>query len=120
MEQVWRTDDGKVFDSQADAEEYEASLISKQQELFERFCKGYSGKCLLEKYDWNTYGVWKVEGEDRNCDFAGARQIPHIAYLRGELEDVVWAAVTCDKFWCWGAGGNIEKVEIIDAENFNG
>lgn len=75
----------------------------------EDYYRTYSGKRLLEKYTPEDYGIWKVHGEDENCDFGGPRSIPFLGYFEGKLKDVVDHVVSMRGFWSWGGGGDIVK-----------
>lgn len=72
----------------------------------------YSGKKLLEKHSLSEYGIWKVEGEDPNCDFGGSHHNPYLGTYEGKLEDVITVAVELPGFWNWGGGGNITRMNI--------
>lgn len=74
--------------------------------------KTYSGQELLKKHKLIDHGVWQVYGEDPNCDMGGCHSEPYLGTFEGRLSDVVEKAVTLPKFWCWGGGGSIKKVNI--------
>lgn len=76
----------------------------------------YSGQQLLSKHSLSDVGVWRIEGEDPNCDFGGAHSNPFLGYLEGRLLDVVTEAVSMPGFWTWGGGGNITKVDARKAD----
>jgi len=76
----------------------------------------YSGKELLKKHSLDETGVWKVLGEDPNCDMGGSHHQPFLGIFEGKLEDVIRHAVQLKRFWQWGAGGSIQKVEIIQLD----
>lgn len=77
----------------------------------------YSGVELLKKHSLDEYGIWKINGEDPNCDFGGSHHSPHIATLEGTLRDVIHQAVVMPQFWQWGAGGDITKLEVKKIEH---
>jgi len=72
---------------------------------------------LLEKHSLNEVGVWEIKGEDPNCDFGGSHSQPYLATVSGKLSDVIERAVELPKFWTWGAGGSIRKVNIVSVES---
>lgn len=78
---------------------------------YENFLTTYSCRELLKKHTLDEVGLWRIDGEDPNCDFGGHHSNPHLCYLQGKLEDVIKEAVELDRFWTWGAGGNITKVK---------
>jgi len=75
----------------------------------------YFGRRLLEKHSLNETGHWQIYGEDPNCDFGGHHHEPNLGVVTGKLDDVIKYAVDLPKFWAWGGGGRIEKVEIKNA-----
>jgi hypothetical protein len=81
---------------------------STPQQRLEQFLNTYSGRELVKKYDMSQTGVWKVLGEDPNCDFGGHHYQPELGMFAGTLEDVMAYAVTLSNFWAWGAGGDIQ------------
>lgn len=78
----------------------------------EEFLGRYSGKKLLEDYKLNEKGLWKVSGEDPNCDFGGHHSNPYLGTYEGRLTEVIDIAVELEGFWTWGGGGIIEKVQV--------
>lgn len=82
---------------------------------YTKYLNTYGGKRLLETYSLSTVGLWHVEGEDPNCDLGGSHHNPHLCYLEGKLEDVIREAVDLPRFWQWGGGGQITKVETRKA-----
>lgn len=73
------------------------------------YLKTYSGKALLEQHSLDEVGVWKIYGEDPNCDFGGYHHEPHLTTVSGRLSDVVAYAEQLSGFWQWGSGGKIVK-----------
>ena len=76
----------------------------------ERYKNTYSYKALLQKHTLSETGLWKVRGEDANCDMGGHHYMPELGIFEGKLEDIVAYAVTLSGFWQWGAGGEISKI----------
>lgn len=74
----------------------------------------YSGRKLLERYPLTEKGTWQIFGEDSNCDLGGPHYEPPLGVLQGYLGDVIEYAVELPRFWQWGGGGRIEKIEIFD------
>jgi hypothetical protein len=85
----------------------------------EQYKTSSSYKDLVKSYPLDTYGVWKVLGEDPNCDFVGPHRQPDLGTFEGKLEDIITYAVELPSFWSWGVGGDIKKVLIhkITAES---
>ena len=78
----------------------------------------YSYQELLKKHSLDDTGIWRIRGEDPNCDFGGHHYQPDLGTYEGRLEDVIRYAVGIPNFWTWGAGGDIvqERAPIkIDA-----
>lgn len=99
--------DKKIAQLQKEKEAEESLL----HEDVRKFKKTYYGPNLLEKYSLDTYGVWKVTGEDPNCELGGFHSNPLLGYFEGKLEDVIKTAVNLERFYSWGSGGEITKVE---------
>lgn len=72
----------------------------------------YSGQELMKKHSLDEVGVWKIKGEDPNCDLGGTHYQPDLGTYEGTLKDVLLVAVDMGSFYAWGGGGNIEKVKI--------
>lgn len=66
----------------------------------------------MRKHKLEEYGIWKILGEDPNCDFGGSHHNPYLGIVEGILDDVIKYAESLPNFWQWGAGGIIEKVDI--------
>jgi hypothetical protein len=77
----------------------------------------YSGKTLLGKHSRDETGTWMIYGEDDNPDFAGHHHEPLLGHVTGKLDDVIRHAVSLDRFWTWGGGGRIEKIEIFQVDD---
>lgn len=71
----------------------------------------YSGRKLLETHDLNETGVWRIFGEDPNCDLGGPHYEPDLGLFEGKLADVIAYAVELPNFWQWGGGGRIVKID---------
>lgn len=76
---------------------------------YDKFLNTYSGEKLLEKHSLDEEGVWRILGEDPNCDFGGHHYRPELDIVTGCLRDVIAYAVELPDFWQWGAGGGIIK-----------
>lgn len=73
----------------------------------------YSGRRLLEKYSLEETGVWQVYGEDSNQDLHGSHHEPLLGTFEGTLGHIIEMAVdNLPRFWSWGGGGRIEKINI--------
>ena len=78
----------------------------------ERFLSTCSAEKLLEKHRLHEKGLWRIQGEDPNCDFGGHHYMPDLGTFEGTLNDVIDYAVELRAFWTWGAGGKITKVSV--------
>lgn len=99
--------DGKEFPSYEEAIAHEAKLHEKAGKNYNTFLGTYNGKTLLKNHSLTQYGIWKVDGEDPNCDFGGHHHRPFLGYFEGILDNVIRRAVSLPGFWQWGSGGNI-------------
>ena len=111
IKQVYKTSDDKEFTNLIDAEKHEASI--NKDKGFEKYLNGYSGRRLLSKNNLEDYGIWKISGEDPNCDVSGHHHNPHLETVEGVLKDVVKHALKLKGFYTWGGGGEIEKVKLL-------
>jgi len=84
--------------------------MSKTSRLKQYMEVSYSGRKLLEKHDLKETGLWKILGEDPNCDFGGSHHQPDLGIVEGNLKDVIEYAVALRNFWTWGGGGDIRKI----------
>jgi hypothetical protein len=83
--------------------------VTKVNQRVKDYERTYSYKSLREKHTLDETGVWKVVGEDPNCDMGGPHHQPFLGYYEGKLEDVIKTAVMLPGFWAWGGGGDITK-----------
>lgn len=93
--------------------------MSKQSK-YDQFLDTYSGKRLLEQYSLEQEGLWKIRGEDPNCDLGGNHYMPELDIVEGKLRDVIEYGVELPSFWQWGGGGDftlINKPKKIDPVN---
>jgi hypothetical protein len=77
----------------------------------EKYLKTYEGEKI--RFRLHEEGIWEVRGEDPNCDLGGAHIEPSLGFFQGKLMDVVAKAVEMDRFWQWGSGGSIRKIEVV-------
>lgn len=85
--------------------------MSTKQNKYKQFTEvSYSGRELLKKHSLDETGVWKILGEDPNCDFGGHHYQPELGIVEGRLGDIIAYAVELRSFWQWGAGGDIRKM----------
>lgn len=87
-------------------------MKDQKQSNYDKFTKTRSYQDLLLKYHLFKTGVWRVQGEDPNCDMGGHHSKPELGFFEGVLDDVIHHAVELPSFWQWGSGGSIQKVEI--------
>jgi hypothetical protein len=73
----------------------------------------YSGQQLMKKHSLDEVGVWKVVGEDPNCDLAGSHHQPELGIIQGTLQQALEFGLTHSNFYNWGAGGDFYKLNII-------
>jgi hypothetical protein len=91
--------------------------MSKETQV-QGFLNGYYGQQLLKEYTLDSYGKWRVFGEDPNFDLGGYHHNPKLGLFEGKLRDVIEYAVEQPQ---WGYGGKIEaykepKVIKLDSE----
>ena len=65
--------------------------MSKQYDQYVNV--SYSGRELLKKHSLEETGLWKIRGEDPNCDFGGHHYQPELGIVEGRLVDVINYAV---------------------------
>lgn len=75
-----------------------------------RYMNTYTGKKLVTEHRPDEYGLWRILGEDPNCDLGGHHHQPELALVEGKLEDIIAYAVDLKGFWQWGSGGDIRRV----------
>lgn len=110
---VYTCCDGKEFYDIKLAEQHEAEIKRKTENLYDEWIRtSYGAKRLFEKHSLSETGVWRIRGEDPNPDFGGHHYQPELGTVEGKLEAVILYAVNLPGFYTWGGGGTIEKVEI--------
>jgi len=75
---------------------------------YDRWLRSYSALDLLKTHSLSDSGIWRVYGEDPNCDLAGHHHQPLLGTFEGRLEDVARYAVGLPGWFQWGGGGRIE------------
>ena len=108
------TDDGVSFNTKEDAERHEERRKREKTDKVFKYLSTHSGKRLTAKHTLQEHGLWRVCGEDPNCDMGGAHSNPYLATYRGTLNNVLKRAVELKGFWTWGAGGIITKINDIE------
>jgi hypothetical protein len=89
--------------------------------LRSKFEKTYQYEDLLKEHSLDEYGVWKVEGEDKQTSIGvrnGLRHIPVLGYFEGNLKDIIDYSVNLPGFWWWGSGGRISKIKVTKIDEF--
>jgi hypothetical protein len=110
---IYTCSDGKEFSDEKLAEKHEVEITQKAEARYEQWIRtSYGGKKLLEKHSLNENGTWRIRGEDPNCDLGGHHYHPDLGTVEGKLEDVIRYAVNLPRFYAWGGGGDIQKVQI--------
>lgn len=66
---------------------------------------------LLKAHPADEEGVWEIRGEDDNTSLAGSHIEPLLATVEGRYGDVVEQAVRLPRFFSWGSGGSVRKVQ---------
>jgi hypothetical protein len=88
-------------------------MTQKKQSAYEQYTQtSYSGRELLKKHTLSTVGLWRIHGEDPNCDMGGHHHQPYLGTVEGTLKDVIEYAVELKGFWQWGGGGSIDLVNV--------
>ncbi len=64
---------------------------------------------LLAVFPPEEIGVWRIRGEDPNCDMGGYHHMPDLGTFEGRYRDVVEYAINLPRFFEWGSGGDIQK-----------
>lgn len=106
------TSDGKEFDTKAEANKYLETSEGRKQNLLDKFYKTYYSDKLMREHSLEEEGLWRVQGEDPNCDLGGAHYMPELGNYAGKLKNVIEIAVTLPGFWQWGSGGKITKLAV--------
>lgn len=88
-------------------------------EDYQKYLSTYGGRTLLEQHNLDETGLWRIRGEDPNCDMGGSHIQPDLGYAEGTLRSVIEYAVDQPAFWQWGAGGTITKVTSIKIDPNN-
>lgn len=63
-------------------------------------------------YEDDEYGFWHVTGECSNSEGPGPYIYPLVGFYKGFYKDVVKAAHSHPKFFTYGRGGRIRKIEF--------
>jgi len=85
------------------------------------FWNGWAGKELKQKLENGTYnmlGTWHIEGEDPNADLGGHHHNPHIAFVYGNIHEIIPIAVQVRRFYSWGSGGRFTQINTLDVPEF--
>ena len=109
---IYVTEDGVTHNSRSEAERHVEKLLGKDEVNFQNFRQSYSGRRLLDCHKLSEYGVWEIRGEDPNCDFGGHHHMPYLDTVECTLEKAIKHAITLDRWFTWGAGGEIKKIEM--------
>lgn len=87
--------------------------MSNKESAYDRYLTTWEGKRVLEQHSLSDTGYWEIRGEDPNCDMGGNHYQPDLGIVEGKLEDVILYAVDLPKFWSWGGGGSIKRLNSI-------
>lgn len=115
MNQRIKDIDKEIAKLQAEKEKLEAieKLPMVEQKVNDYLERTYSGKKLLENHSLSESGMWQIKGEDPNCDLGGTHYQPDLGVFEGTLKEALKYAVTHPKFYTWGGGGNLSKINVI-------
>ncbi|MCK9531443.1 MAG: hypothetical protein M0R77_12925 [Gammaproteobacteria bacterium] len=105
--------DGKKFDTQPEAEAYEAELDRKADERYTKYLTSSAGKRLLQDHSSTEEGYWHAIGESDDPGIGGGRG-PDLGIYKGRLVDVIRKVTAMNAFWSWGGGGYITKVNVTE------
>lgn len=107
--------DIEIAKLQAEKEKLEVieRLPEVERKVKDYLDRTYSGKRLLEHHSLDEKGLWKVKGEDPNCDMGGYHHQPELGIVDGTLKEALEYAIQHPSFYTWGGGGDFEKVNII-------
>lgn len=112
VKQIFEARDGKQFETEHEAIQYEAKLDDRAKKYFEKYLTSWDYTEGLKKMPLNTQGIWEVRGEDHNCDLGGHHHNPLIGHVEGTLEQAILFGCASPKWSAWGRGGQIRKLEI--------
>ena len=113
MKTKFIAEDGREFDNEDSCLDYENSLKNTVEYRVNEWLKSHTGRRISDSHSLSDYGFWRVLGEDGNADFHGGRKIPYLGTFEGTLKSVIKHAVQLPRFYSWGSGGTIEKIEVI-------
>ena len=107
--------DKEIAKLQAEKEKLEAieRLPEIERKVKDYLDRTYSGRKLLEHHSLDEKGLWKVKGEDPNCDMGGSHHQPDLGIVDGTLKEALEYAIQHPSFYTWGGGGDFEKINII-------
>ena len=107
--------DNQIAKLQAEKEKLEAiqKMPEVERKIKDYLERTYNGKRLLDHHTLDEKGVWKVLGEDPNCDMGGYHHQPELGIVEGTLKEVLEYGLQHPDFYCWGGGGNFIKLTII-------
>ena len=77
---------------------------------FEGYLKTNCAQKLLKDYTLAEHGIWRILGEDQNCDAGGSHYMPELDLVECSLEVAIRYAVELPGFWTWGAGGRLQRL----------
>lgn len=118
--------DGMPFTSETAALAHEqdlanAAFLRQHSDVSDQAAKwlrtSYGGQRLMAKHSLDETGLWQIKGEDPNCDMGGHHYQPDLGVVSGKLSDVINYAVRQNRFYTWGAGGDIIKLSVRDLSN---
>ena len=113
MKTKFISEDCKEFDNEDSCLDYENSLKNTVEYRVNEWLKSHTGRRILDSYSLSDYGVWRVLGEDGLGEFWGSCRTPYLGTFEGTLKSVIKHAVQLPRFYTWGNGGAIEKIEVI-------
>lgn len=101
---VFVASDGKEFDHEQLAVDYENNLLKQHNEKFNRVYQ--------ENLPIDVYGKYVYMIEDEGpIDYSSSRRPKLLAFVRGTYKQVVEYALSLDGFWGYGPG-KIRQLEV--------
>ena len=86
--------------------------IQNERTPYDKYLDTYAGKRLLSEHSLTEKGIWRIFGEDPNCEMGGSHHQPDLGLYEGRLIRVIKHAVELPGFWQWGGGGRIEVATL--------
>lgn len=109
---VYMTEDGKTFDDEKSAKEYQKKLEELNSPM-NKFLNSHTGKRLLSKYRLTDCALWMIKNADTEPYFNGSHCPQVFACFNGSLKSAIEYALFFDTFYCYDYG------DIVLCENYS-